>query len=603
MTVLRGGSAAPARTLVDIFDETVRAFPDAPALDNGAEVLTYAEFAEAADEVAADAQRGSVSARATGSASGSAPGTTDLYVAIMGILLAGAAYVPVDADDPDERARTVFERGRRRRRHRQRPGASPSGRSPTSPRPADPTTDDDAWVIFTSGSTGTPKGVAVSHRSRRGVRRRRSAPVPAGRPLGPGDRVMAGLSVAFDASCEEMWLAWRHGACLVPAPRSLVRSGDGPRAVAGGQRHHRRLHRADPGRALAGGRPGRRPAAHPGRRGLPAGAGGPAGRAQPARSGTPTVPPRRPSSRAAPGSTRAARCGSACRSTAGTSRSSTSTAGRCRPARSGELIIGGVGLARYLDPEADAEKYAPMPALGLGARLPQRRPGPLRRRGSALRRPCRRPGQARRPADRARRDRQRSCWPCPESARRRPRSGAPGRATRSLVGYVAVDRRVRPRRRARRAARPSCRPPSSPPGAWSTPCRPGRRARSTATRCRGRFPARARQPSPTAYLEGTAGPAAASSGSTSSAPPSSRARTTSSTSAAAASPPRSSCPGCAPDFPEVTVADVYERPTVGGSRRHLDHMAAPPAGSTGQSAPVPSRPRSARSCSRSRSAR
>ena len=44
-------------------------------------------------------------------------------------------------------------------------------------------------------------------------------------PLGPGDRVLAGLSVAFDASCEEMWLAWRHGACLVPAPRSLVRSG------------------------------------------------------------------------------------------------------------------------------------------------------------------------------------------------------------------------------------------------------------------------------------------------------------------------------------------------------------------------------------------
>ena len=40
------------------------------------------------------------------------------------------------------------------------------------------------------------------------------------RPIGPHDRVMAGLSVAFDASCEEMWLAWRHGACLVPAPRS-----------------------------------------------------------------------------------------------------------------------------------------------------------------------------------------------------------------------------------------------------------------------------------------------------------------------------------------------------------------------------------------------
>src|SRR5437588_765186 len=41
----------------------------------------------------------------------------------------------------------------------------------------------------------------------------------------PADRVLAGLSVAFDASCEEMWLAWRHGATLVPAPRAVVRSG------------------------------------------------------------------------------------------------------------------------------------------------------------------------------------------------------------------------------------------------------------------------------------------------------------------------------------------------------------------------------------------
>ena len=55
-------------------------------------------------------------------------------------------------------------------------------------------------------------------------------------PLGPEDRVLAGLSVAFDASCEEMWLAWRHGACLVPAPRALVRTGMdlGPWLVAQG---------------------------------------------------------------------------------------------------------------------------------------------------------------------------------------------------------------------------------------------------------------------------------------------------------------------------------------------------------------------------------
>ncbi len=80
-------------------------------------------------------------------------------------------------------------------------------------------------MIFTSGSTGAPKGVAVSHRSAAAFVDAESRLFLQDEPLGPGDRVMAGLSVAFDASCEEMWLAWAYGACLVPAPRSLVRSG------------------------------------------------------------------------------------------------------------------------------------------------------------------------------------------------------------------------------------------------------------------------------------------------------------------------------------------------------------------------------------------
>ena len=88
-----------------------------------------------------------------------------------------------------------------------------------------PTPDDDCWVIFTSGSTGTPKGVAVTHRSAAAFVDAEAALFCVEEPLGPGDRVLAGLSVAFDASCEEMWLAWRHGACLVPAPRALVKSG------------------------------------------------------------------------------------------------------------------------------------------------------------------------------------------------------------------------------------------------------------------------------------------------------------------------------------------------------------------------------------------
>ena len=88
-----------------------------------------------------------------------------------------------------------------------------------------PRPEDDAWIIFTSGSTGRPKGVAVSHRSAAAFVDAEAGLFLRDAPLGPGDRVLAGLSVAFDASCEEMWLAWRHGATLLPAPRALVRAG------------------------------------------------------------------------------------------------------------------------------------------------------------------------------------------------------------------------------------------------------------------------------------------------------------------------------------------------------------------------------------------
>ena len=57
VTLTRSALAPPARTLVDIFRETVAEHPDADALDNGAELLTYSEFSEAADELAAELER------------------------------------------------------------------------------------------------------------------------------------------------------------------------------------------------------------------------------------------------------------------------------------------------------------------------------------------------------------------------------------------------------------------------------------------------------------------------------------------------------------------------------------------------------------------
>ena len=231
--MLRSAFAPAPRTLVDILHASATDFPDVAALDNGADVLTYAELVDAAELVAGSlAQLGvgrgdKVGVRITS-------GTTDLYVAIAAILVAGAAYVPVDMDDPDERARTVFAEAAVAAVITDDLVITPTKPANRAVILEPPTVSDDAWVIFTSGSTGIPKGVAVTHRNAAGFVDAESRLYLQRHPLGVADRVMAGLSVAFDASCEEIWLAWANGACLVPAPRSLVRSGAdlGPWLVA-----------------------------------------------------------------------------------------------------------------------------------------------------------------------------------------------------------------------------------------------------------------------------------------------------------------------------------------------------------------------------------
>ncbi|KAE8361675.1 hypothetical protein BDV27DRAFT_160481 [Aspergillus caelatus] len=218
--------ATPPRTLIDILDETVKTHRQHLAIDNGQTSLTYRQLQE---EIVSRA----ATLRAAGVGKGDyvgirmTSGTVDLYVSILAVLTAGAAYVPVDVDDPDERANTVWTEagvcvvltdGPRLTPHH------PLARSNES-KSERPTTDDTAWIIFTSGSTGKPKGVAVTHGSAAAFVDAEAQLFLPERPIAPGDRVLAGLSVAFDASCEEMWLAWRNGACLVPAPRSLVKAG------------------------------------------------------------------------------------------------------------------------------------------------------------------------------------------------------------------------------------------------------------------------------------------------------------------------------------------------------------------------------------------
>ena len=365
--MLEGASRTPEeRTLIDVFRSSVAQYPDALALEDGQGGISYRRlerlvYAQAIALTRAGVRRGDkVGIRI-------ASGSRELYVSILAVLAAGAAYVPVDADDPEERAQLVF--GEARVVGIVGDGgvfvpAAPSVAEPVEATTlATPTPDDDAWVIFTSGSTGVPKGVAVTHRSAAAFVDAEARMFLQREPIAPGDRVLAGLSVAFDASCEEMWLAWRHGGCLVPAPRSLVRSGvdlgswlikHGITVVStvptlaalwpeesleqvrllifGGEACPPELvaRLASPGREVWN--------TYGPTEATVVACGALLGGPGPVRIGLPLD---------------------------GWDLAVVDAAGdRVAEGATGELIIGGVGLARYLDPAKDAEKYAPFPSLG-----------------------------------------------------------------------------------------------------------------------------------------------------------------------------------------------------------------------------------------------
>ena len=368
------------------------------------------------------------------------------------------------------------------------------------------------------------------------------------RPIGPGDRVLAGLSVAFDASCEEMWLAWRsRGVPRAGAPRRS--SAPAWTSVRGcvAQRRHRRLDGADARGAVAG-RGARAGAAADLRRGgLPARAR-PSGSSRPGREVWNTYGPTEATVVAC--GARARRRRPRCRiglpldgwdlAVVGAGRRSRSASGEA-----GELIIGGVGLARYLDPAKDAEKYAPMPTLGWDRAYRSGDLVALRRRRARLRRagPTTRSRSAAAGSSSARSTR--PCWRCPASRARPPPCGRRRPAASSSSATSSPSRRtLRPApRRWPGCARTLPAGPRARPRGRRRRCPRARPARSTATRCRGRCPgpptttSRATSPAPP--------PGSPHSGRPCSARPCAPSAPTSSTTAAAACPRRSSSRGCA----------------------------------------------------------
>ncbi|MGA9858438.1 MAG: Pls/PosA family non-ribosomal peptide synthetase [Solirubrobacteraceae bacterium] len=342
-------------TLLDIFAATVLTRSDQVALDAPEVTLTYAELDAVVRGVADRLRAGGVG---PGDRVGVRvpSGTADLYVAILGVLCAGAAYVPVDADDPAARAAQIFADAK--------VCAVLHGdlqldwRGPAGGREGRPSADDDAWIIFTSGSTGTPKGVAVTHRSA-------AAFIDAEADLwhvAPEDRVLAGLSVGFDASCEEMWLAWAHGAALVPAPRRLVRSG----VELGPWLAERRITVISTVPTLAA--IWDETALHEVRLLILGGEACPEPLAWRLASGREVWNTYGPTEATVVST--AARLAPGAPVTIGFPLRGWDVAvvdadgAPVAPGVAGELMIGGVGLGRYLDPERDRERFAPSPALG-----------------------------------------------------------------------------------------------------------------------------------------------------------------------------------------------------------------------------------------------
>ncbi|MER6522084.1 amino acid adenylation domain-containing protein [Streptomyces sp. NPDC001553] len=183
--------------------------------------LTHGELAGRALRIA-----GSLVARGIGPGTSvvvSVPKGPDQIAAVLGVLAAGAAYVPVGADQPAARRARILELSGARLVLEgaglpQAPDPATevlgiaealAGQPLDAPVPIAP--EDTAYVIFTSGSTGTPKGVEVSHRA--AVNTVEDVDERFG--IGPRDRVLAVSALDFDLSVWDVFGPLAEGGALV----------------------------------------------------------------------------------------------------------------------------------------------------------------------------------------------------------------------------------------------------------------------------------------------------------------------------------------------------------------------------------------------------
>ncbi|MGW4319781.1 amino acid adenylation domain-containing protein [Streptomyces sp. NPDC004684] len=215
----------PPTTLIGPIEAQAARTPGATALVFGDTRLTYAQLDERANRLAHHLQ--SLGARPGAVVAVSVPRSAELIVALLAVLKAGAAYLPLDPDYPAQRlaymladAAPVCAITDRADRLPQDTGVplvaldtlDVSGRPWVNPpralTPAHP-----AYVIYTSGSTGRPKGVVVPH----SAIDNRLRWMQHAYGLTGEDRVLQKTPSSFDVSVWEFFWPLREGATLVVA--------------------------------------------------------------------------------------------------------------------------------------------------------------------------------------------------------------------------------------------------------------------------------------------------------------------------------------------------------------------------------------------------
>jgi non-ribosomal peptide synthetase-like protein len=232
-------SSSPPRILHRHFERQAERVPDRVAVECVKGSRTYDELNRAANRIAHALEKcGVETGMLVGILLDKSP---DLYAAMLGALKAGAGYVPLDPKFPTDRMSAILEDSGAAVVITDAAGAERFGDSittrfllldadkplldalPDTPIPAHRVgvqPNDPCYVIYTSGSTGRPKGVMIEHRNA-------SAFIEGmleAYGVDDSERIYQGFSAAFDASVEEIWLAFSQGATLVVPPQDVSRS-------------------------------------------------------------------------------------------------------------------------------------------------------------------------------------------------------------------------------------------------------------------------------------------------------------------------------------------------------------------------------------------